>query len=86
MIKSILKANSWYDDLKEPNRTLFFFFVLMPLICGSQFLLTTFLGDIGYIYWAVWVMIMVLFRMTPSIVDIKDMHKKRKKIEKDLEN
>ena len=86
MIKSILKANSWYDNLKEPNRTLFFFFVLMPLICGSQILLTTFLGDIGYIYWAVWVMIMVLFRMTPSIVDIKDMHKKRKKIEKDLEN
>jgi hypothetical protein len=29
---------------------------------------------------------MVLFRMTPSIVDIKDMHKKRKKLEKDLEN
>ena len=86
MIKWIIKANSWYDTMKEPNRTLFLFFVLLPLICGSQILLTTFLDDIGYIYWAVWVMIMVLFRMTPSIVDIKDMHKKRKKLEKDLEN
>jgi len=60
MIKSILKANSWYDDLKEPNRTLFFFFVLIPLICGSQLLLTT--------------------------IFIRNMHKKRKNLEKDLNN
>jgi hypothetical protein len=86
MIKSILKANSWYDDLKEPNRTLFFFFVLMPLICGSQFLLDTIYGDIGYIYWAFCMFALVIFRMTPSIVDIRNMHKKRKKLEKDLEN
>ena len=86
MIKWIVKANSWYDTMKEPNRTLFFFFVLLPLICGSQILLTTFFGDIGYIYWSVWVMIMVLFRMTPSIVDIKNIHKERKNSEKDLEN
>jgi len=49
MIKSILKANSWYDNLKEPNRT---FFVLMPLICGSQLLLTTIFEEKwGYVYW-----------------------------------
>jgi hypothetical protein len=78
MIKSILKANSWYDDLKEPNRTLFFFFVLMPLIFGSQFLLDTIYGDIGYIYWAFCMFALVIFRMIPSIVDIINMHKKEK--------
>jgi len=86
MIKSILKANSWYDDLKEPNRTLFFFFVLMPLICGSQLLFTIIFGDDGYIYWSFLVMFLVAFRMIPSIVDIRNMHKKRKKLEKDLDN
>lgn len=84
MINSILRANNWYDTLKEPNRTLFFFFVLIPLICGSQILLTTFLGDIGYIYWAFWILIMVLFRMTPSIVGIKNLHKERKNSKKDF--
>jgi hypothetical protein len=86
MIKSILKANSWYDNLKEPNRTLFFFFVLLPLICGTQFLLTSICGEMGYIYWAFWMMFLVIFRMTPSIVDIINMNKERKKLEKDLEN
>ena len=80
MIKSIIRANNWYDTLKETKRTLFFFFVLIPLICGSQILLTTFLGYIGYIYWAVWIMVLVLFRMTPSIVDIKNTHKERKNL------
>jgi hypothetical protein len=79
MIKSILKANSWYDNLKEPNRTLFFFFVLMPLIYGSQLLLTTIFEEKwGYIYWGFWAMFLVAFRMIPSIVDIINMHKKEK--------
>jgi len=86
MIKSIIKANSWYDDLKEPNRTLFFFFVLLPLICGSQLLLTTIFDKWGYVYWGFWMMFLVAFRMIPSIVDTRNMHKKRKKLEKDLEN
>ena len=72
MIKWIVKANSWYDTMKEPNRTLFFFFVILPLICGTQLLLTTIYGDIGFIYWSIWIMIMVLFRMTPIFVDIKN--------------
>ena len=72
MIKWIIKANSWYDTMKEPNRTLFFFFVILPLICGTQFLLTTIYGDIGFIYWGIWIMIMVLFRMIPVFVDIKN--------------
>ena len=72
MIKWIVKANSWYDTMKEPNRTLFFLFILVPLICGSQILLTTFLGDEGFIYWSIWIMIVVLFRMIPVFTDIKN--------------
>jgi hypothetical protein len=72
MIKSIIKANSWYDNLAEPKRTLFFFFVLAPLLFGTQFLLTTFLGNVGYIYWALWIMLVVIFRMVPIFVDIKN--------------
>ena len=72
MIKWIVKANSWYDTMKEPNRTLFFLFILVPLICGSQILLTTFLGDEGFIYWSIWIMIVVLFRMIPVFMDIKN--------------
>lgn len=72
MIKWIVKANSWYDTMKEPNRTLFFFFVILPLICGTQPILTTIYGDIGFIYWGIWIMIMWLFRMMPVFVDIKN--------------
>jgi len=72
MIKWIVKANSWYDTMKEPNRTLFFFFVIVPLVFGTQMLLTTIYGDIGYIYWSIWVMIVMLFRMVPVFVDIKN--------------
>jgi hypothetical protein len=72
MIKWIVKANSWYDTMKEPNRTLFFFFVLLPLICGTQLLLTNIYGDIGFVYWSIWIMILVLFRMTPVFLDIKN--------------
>jgi hypothetical protein len=68
MIKWIVKANSWYDTMKEPNRTLFFFFVIVQLVFGTQILLTTIYGDIGYIYWSIWVMIMVLFRMVPVFI------------------
>jgi len=72
MIKSIIKANSWYDNMVEPKRTLFFFFILAPIIFGSQFLLTTSLGEIGYIYWALLVLVLVIFRMVPVFVDIKN--------------
>jgi hypothetical protein len=72
MIKWIVKANSWYDTMKEPNRTLFFFFFILPLICGTQLLLSTIYGDIGYIYWAISMVILVLFRMIPVFVDIKN--------------
>jgi len=72
MIKWIVKANSWYDTMKEPNRTLFFFFFILPLISGTQILLTTIYGDIGYIYWAISMVILVLFRMIPVFVDIKN--------------
>ncbi len=71
MIKSIIKANSWYDNMVEPKRTLFFFFVLVPIIFGSQFLLTTFLGNIGYIYWSLLILLLVIFRMVPVFIDIR---------------
>lgn len=72
MIKWIIKANSWYDTMKEPNRTLFFYFIILPLIIGTQLLLTSFFGEIGYAYWGIWIIIMVLFRMVPLFVDIKN--------------
>ena len=72
MIKNIIKVNRWYDELVEPKRTLFFFFVLVPIIFGSQFLLTTFLGNIGYIYWSLLILLLVVFRMMPIFVDIKN--------------
>jgi len=56
MIKYIINANRWYDTLKDPNRTLFFILY----------------GDIGYAYWGIWMFILVLFRMIPVFVDIKN--------------
>lgn len=72
MIKNIIKANRWYDNLVEPKRTLFFFFVITPIVFGSQFLFTTFLGEIGYIYWSLLVLLLLIFRMVPVFVDIKN--------------
>ncbi|HPZ23820.1 MAG TPA: hypothetical protein PLC25_03165 [Bacilli bacterium] len=72
MIKYIINANRWYDTLKDPNRTLFFFLVILPLICGTQPLFFILYGDIGYAYWGIWMFILVLFRMIPVFVDIKN--------------
>ena len=68
MINYIIKCNNWYDSLKEPKRTLFFFFILVPLICGTQLLLTTLYNEVGYIYWSIWVSILAMFRMVPIFV------------------
>ncbi len=56
MIKLILKANQWYDNMKEPNRTLLFFGISIPIICSRY---------ISYIIWAFIILIFVLFRMIP---------------------
>jgi hypothetical protein len=72
MIKLIIRANKSYDNMKEPNRTFFFILVLLPLIIGSQFLLTTIFGDKGFIYWALWILILTIFRMIPIFIDIKN--------------
>ena len=82
MIKSIIKANSWYDNLKEPKRSLLFFSVMIPVII-SQYFLTEWLGSIGYIYCALFLLVFVIFRMVPPIVDIINWNKNS---EKDLEN
>jgi hypothetical protein len=85
MIKLILKANNWYDSIKEPNRTIFFFSIMIPVII-SQYFLTKLLGNVGYIYWALFMLIFVIFRMIPSIVGIIDINKSKKNSEKNSEN
>ena len=71
MIKLILKANIWYDNIKEPKRTLFFFLLIMPIIVVSQYVLTRYLGDkVGYITWASLMLLIVSFRMLPSLHEI----------------
>jgi hypothetical protein len=37
----IIRSNSWYDNLREVPRLLFFLFVLMPIFIGSQVIATT---------------------------------------------
>ena len=74
MIKLILKYNRLYDNMNEPKRTLFFFFVLVPIIFGSQMVLSSIFDAWGYIIWSIFIMIVVAFRMTPVFVDIKKMH------------
>lgn len=72
MIKLILKYNRLYDNMNEPKRTLFFFFVLVPIIFGSQMVLTTIFNERGYIIWSIFIILVVAFRMTPVFVGKND--------------
>ena len=72
MIKLILKYNRLYDNMIEPKRTLFFFFVLVPIIFGSQMVLTTIFNEWGYIIWLIFILLVVAFRMTPVFVGKND--------------
>ena len=72
MIKLILKYNRLYDNMIEPKRTLFFFFVLVPIIFGSQMVLTTIFNEWGYIIWSIFILLVVAFRMTPVFVGKND--------------
>jgi len=67
MIRYLIRLNYKYDDLKEPKRTLFFFLVLMPVICCSQLVFAHFFGNKGYIYWAILMLFIVFVRMTPTL-------------------
>lgn len=68
MIKKLCYWNFKYDNLKESKRTLFFFLILMPVICISQILFTHFLGDaIGYLCWGILMLVLVFIRMCPTI-------------------
>jgi hypothetical protein len=67
MMKKLCYLNYKYDNLKEPNRTLFFFFVLMPLICLTQIVLPHFMGvPRGYLCWAFMMLVIVFIRMAPT--------------------
>ena len=72
MIRLILRANIWYDSMKEPNRTLFFFLVLLPIVCGSQYLIEYIFNiseSKALIIWAFTMLALVLLRMTPTIFE-----------------
>lgn len=72
MIKYILKANQWYDNLKEPKRFLFFLmFVLIPLGLSNAFMHTS--DD----KWSIMIfptlcLLIMLFRMAPVINDLRN--------------
>lgn len=73
MIKLILKANKWYDNMKDVNRTLFFFFVLLPIIGGLQYFIEYIFNiseSKSLIIWAFTMLVLVLFRMTPVIFEL----------------
>jgi hypothetical protein len=71
IIKGILKANSWYDNLKEPNRSILFLIILISII-GSQFIFNNILT------WAIFTMTLVGFRMMPTIYKLFKLYKNEK--------
>ena len=72
MIKYILKANQWYDNLKEPKRFLLFIsLVCLPLGLLNALMYTNDSKWSVMIFPAVCLLIMI-FRMTPVINDLRN--------------
>ncbi len=72
MIKYILKANQWYDNLKEPKRFLLFIsLVCIPLGLSNALMYTNDSKWSVMIFPAVCLLIM-LFRITPVINDLRN--------------
>jgi hypothetical protein len=72
MIKYILKANKWYDNLKEPWRFLFFIsLVCVPLGLSNAFMYTND-NKWSVIIFPVFCLLIMLFRITPVINDLRN--------------
>ncbi len=72
MIKYILKANQWYDNLKEPKRFLFFIaLVCVPLGLSNAFMFT---NDSKWSIMAfpTFCLLVMLFRIAPVINDLRN--------------
>jgi fatty-acid desaturase len=72
MIKYILKANQWYDNLKEPKRFLFaLMFVFIPLGLSNAFMHTND-NKWSIMIFPAFCLLIMLFRMTPVINDLRN--------------
>ncbi|MEK6829722.1 MAG: hypothetical protein AABY15_06400 [Nanoarchaeota archaeon] len=63
--KAIIKSNRWYDNLKEPNRTFFFIFIVMVPLFFTQFLLVVY-----EVWWPtpLWALVFILWRMSYFLI------------------
>lgn len=72
MIKYILKANQWYDNLKEPKRFLFaLLFVFIPMGLSNAFMYTN-SSKWSIMIFPTFCLLIMLFRITPVIHDLKN--------------
>lgn len=63
MIKNfIIKSNTWYDNLPEPKRSLFFFIVILGSLIFTQYLFY-----VKNMYWTfpTWALIVSIWRTLP---------------------
>jgi len=70
MIKRwIIKSNEWYDNLKEPKRTLFFFLALfLPLL-----IIVIVQSILGIWYpMVIWMVLFCIWRVPYTFISIKD--------------
>ena len=56
----VTRLNKSYDNLHPLIRL-----VILMIFVGSQMIFTQFFGDIGYIYWAVLMLLLTVFRIIP---------------------
>jgi hypothetical protein len=56
----VKRLNKSYDNLHPLIQLL-----ILMIFVGSQMIFTSFLGNIGYVYWAILMLLLTLFRMIP---------------------